>query len=68
VSLTEIKRAIDQLRPEERTALTAFLVQQDNAAWDQQIETDAATGKLDRLFEEADQEREDQGLQDWPTR
>lgn len=65
MSLTEIKEAIGKLRPEERTALTAFLVQQDNAAWDQQIDRDAASGKLDRLFEEADEEA---GLRDWPAR
>ncbi|MBA2435882.1 MAG: hypothetical protein M3480_00225 [Verrucomicrobiota bacterium] len=68
MSLAEIKQAIGQLRPEERTALTAFLVQQDNAAWDQQIQEDAAAGRLDHLFEEADEERGDQGLRDWPTR
>jgi hypothetical protein len=68
VSLAEIKQAIDRLRPEEQTALTAFLVRRDNAAWDQQIENDAATGKLDVLFDEAEQEGDDQKLRDWPAR
>jgi hypothetical protein len=48
------------------TALTAFLVELDNAAWDKQIEADAASGKLDFLFEEAEKERTRGTLRDWP--
>ncbi len=66
MSLAEIKQAIDQLRPEERTALTAFLVRQDNVAWDRQLENDTATGKLDSLFEEADGALDAGKLRDWP--
>jgi hypothetical protein len=57
MSLAEIKDLAIRLPPEELTALTAFLVERDNAAWDKQIEEDAASGKLDRLFEEAERER-----------
>jgi hypothetical protein len=66
VSLAEIKQAVTKLRPEEVTALTAFLVELDNAAWDKQIEADAASGKLDFLFEEAEKERTRGTLRDWP--
>jgi len=55
-----------QLPLEELTALTAFLVERDNTAWDKQMENDAASGKLDRLFEEAESERESGRLRDWP--
>jgi hypothetical protein len=66
VTLAEIKQAVTKLRPEEVTALTAFLVELDNAAWDKQIEADAASGKLDFLFEEAEKERTRGTLRDWP--
>ena len=66
VSLAEIKQLATQLPPEELTALTTFLVERDNAAWDKQMEKDAASGKLDRLFEEAETERSNGTLRDWP--
>ena len=53
VSLAEIKQLATQLPPEELTALTAFLVKRDQSSWDDQLDKDAASGKLDRLFEEA---------------
>jgi hypothetical protein len=57
VSLAEIKTAVRQLSPKELAELAAFVSKQDNAAWDEQIEQDAASGKLDFLFQEADNER-----------
>ena len=66
MSLAEIKQAVTKLPPEEVTVLTAFLVELDNAAWDKQIEADAASGKLDFLFEEAEKERTRGTLRDWP--
>jgi hypothetical protein len=45
------------LSPKELAELAAFISKQDNAAWDKQIEEDAASGKLDFLFDEAEQER-----------
>lgn len=41
MSLAEIKQAVTELPPQELTALTAFLLRLDNAAWDKQIEADA---------------------------
>lgn len=66
MNLAEIKQAVAELPPQELTALTAFLVQLDNAVWDKQIEADSAAGKLDFLFEEAEKERADGTLRDWP--
>jgi hypothetical protein len=66
MSLAEIKKAATQLPPEELTALTAFLVNRDQSAWDDQMDKDAASGKLDRLFEEAESERTNGTLRDWP--
>ena len=46
--------------------LAAFISEQDNAAWDAQIEHDAAAGKLDFLFQEAERERTAGKLREWP--
>lgn len=66
MSLAEIKSAVRELSPKELAELTAFVLEHDNAAWDEQIEQDAASGKLDFLFQEADNERQAGKLRDWP--
>ena len=66
MSLAEIKRAVRQLSPRELAELAAFISEQDNAAWDAQIEQDAAAEKLDFLSEEAERERAAGKLRDWP--
>jgi hypothetical protein len=66
MSLAEIKSAVRELSPKELAELAAFILKQDNAAWTQQIEKDAAGGKLDFLFDEADRERAAGQLRDWP--
>jgi hypothetical protein len=66
VSLAEIKSAVRQLSPKELAELTVFVAEQDNAVWSQQIEQDAASRKLDFLFQEADDERRAGKLRDWP--
>ena len=66
MSLAEIKEAATRLPPEELTALTTFLVERDNASWDKQMDADAASGKLDFLFEEARAEGARGRLRDWP--
>jgi hypothetical protein len=66
MSLAEIKSAVRKLSPKELAELTAFIAEQDNAVWRKQIEQDAASGKLDFLFQEADDERQTGKLRDWP--
>ena len=66
MSFSEIEQAVRQLPPHELTALTTLVVKLDNDAWDKQIENDAASGKLDCLFEEAGEERAKDTLRDWP--
>jgi len=68
MSLTEIKDAVRDLPPKELAELVAFIAEQDNAAWDKQMEADAAAGKHDFLFEEAKRERAASELRDWPDR
>ena len=66
-SLAEIKSAVRELSPKELAELTAFISEQDNAVWREQMEQDAASGKLDFLFQEADEERRAGKLRDWPA-
>ncbi len=68
MSLSEIKSAVRELSPKELAELAAFISKQDNAAWDKQMDGDAASGKLDFLFEEAERERASGQLRDWPEK
>jgi hypothetical protein len=68
MSLAEIKSAVRELSPNELAELAAFILKQDNAGWTRQIENDAADGKLDFLFDEADRERAAGQLRDWPEK
>ncbi|HKR66427.1 MAG TPA: hypothetical protein VJZ00_22060 [Thermoanaerobaculia bacterium] len=49
-----LEEEIKQLSPAEFAQLRDWLLEQDWMQWDQQIEEDAANGKLDRLFDEAE--------------
>lgn len=48
-----IERAIEQLPPEELAKFRRWFLEFDAAAWDAQIEADAAAEKFDALAEEA---------------
>ncbi|MGH8467912.1 MAG: hypothetical protein ACREVY_02615 [Gammaproteobacteria bacterium] len=48
-----IERAIEQLPSNELAKLRRWFLEFDAAAWDAQIEADAAAGKFDALAEEA---------------
>jgi hypothetical protein len=52
----EIEEAIQQLSPEDRAALRAWLAELDAAEWDRQLEADVAAGRLDWLADEARQD------------
>ncbi len=66
MSLSEIKSAVSELSPKELAELASFIMRQDQAAWDTQMKEDAASGRLDFLFEEANSERARGQLHDWP--
>lgn len=65
-TVEEIERAIEQLPPQDVTKLTAWLLKRDNEEWDRQRNKDAAAGRLNFLFEEAEAERKAGELRDWP--
>lgn len=48
-----IEKAIEALPPEELAEFRRWFAEFDAAAWDAQVEQDAAAGKLDRLAAEA---------------
>jgi len=55
VSLPEIKTAIEQLSFEERTELAAWLHGWNDDGWDEQMKRDIASGKLDDVLREVEQ-------------
>lgn len=52
-TIQEIERAVIGLSPAERAEFRAWFLEFDAAAWDREIEQDAASGRLDALAEEA---------------
>ncbi|MCE2969682.1 MAG: hypothetical protein LW847_05570 [Burkholderiales bacterium] len=48
-----IEKAVARLAPDELAQFRRWFAQFDAAAWDAQIEADAAAGRLDALAEEA---------------
>ncbi|MEN6406641.1 MAG: hypothetical protein ABFC77_09230 [Thermoguttaceae bacterium] len=56
MSVAEIESAIAQLPVEDFAKLMAWLEEYHGRVWDQQIEGDLASGRLDALMAEADEE------------
>jgi len=53
VKVKRIEEKIEKLSPAEFAELRDWLLEKDWERWDRQIEQDAATGRLDELFEKA---------------
>lgn len=51
--LEVLEEQIKNLSPEELAALRQWFLERDAEEWDRQIERDAASGKLDKLFEKS---------------
>jgi hypothetical protein len=62
----EIEAAIRELPPDEYRRLAHWFRELDQTRWDEQMDRDSAVGKLDFLFDEADQERAQGTIRDWP--
>lgn len=52
-SVETLEAAVSQLPPHDLAEFRRWFTEFDAAAWDKQIETDAAAGKLDALAAEA---------------
>jgi hypothetical protein len=48
-----IEKAVARLAPDELAEFRRWFAEFDAAAWDAQIESDAVSGRLDRLADEA---------------
>lgn len=53
VSIKSIEQAVEALPPSDLAEFRRWFAEFDAAAWDKQIEQDAAAGKLDALAAEA---------------
>jgi hypothetical protein len=62
----EIKDAIDRLGPEEFQRIARWVHEREQQRWDEQLDRDSNSGKLDFLFGEADDESKEELLRDWP--
>ena len=51
--LEELEKRIRNLAPDELAKFRAWFVEFDHVLWDRQIESDAKSGRLDRLANEA---------------
>lgn len=62
----EIEAAIHDLPPDEYRRLSEWFREFEQQRWDAQMDEDSSTGKLNFLFEEADDEAVQQSLREWP--
>jgi hypothetical protein len=56
VNLAEIKAAIEQLSFEQRAELAAWLHGWEEDDWDEQMKRDVASGKLDVVLQEVEED------------
>ena len=55
-TVEEIESAITQLPPEEYSRVRDWFINRDNSLWDKQIEEDSASGRLDHIVQELEQD------------
>ena len=65
--IEEIEAAIDGLPPEEYRRIVQWFRAREQARWDEQMDADSSSGKLNFLFDEADSESAEGLLRDWPS-
>jgi hypothetical protein len=66
-TVEEIEQAAERLAPSDFDRLAAWVSTRYHELWKRQMDNDAATGKLDFLFNEAGAERVAGSLHDWPS-
>jgi len=57
-SIEQIEQAVALLPLDEYRQFRNWFIERDWAAWDQQIEADSISGKLDFLMREAEEEKQ----------
>ena len=66
MSIKQIKKAIEQLSFEERAQLAAWMHGWKDDEWDEQMRRDVATGKLDDVLREVEDDIKAGRLRDMP--
>jgi hypothetical protein len=66
-TVEEIEQAVQRLTLADFSRLASWISARYHDLWTEQMERDAASGKLDFLFSEADTERQGGELHDWPS-
>ena len=64
----EITAAIERLSPTEFRRIAKWLHEREQQRWDEQLDSDSASGKLDFLFSEAEKESQENPLREWPPK
>ena len=62
----QIEAAIDGLSPEEYRRFVNWFREREQSRWDEQLDQDSQGGKLDFLFDEAEDEAAKGLLREWP--
>jgi hypothetical protein len=63
----EIETAITGLAPDDYRLFVDWFRSREQRRWDEQMDQDSVTGKLDFLFREAESESEQGSVRDWPS-
>ncbi len=63
----QIEAAITSLPPNEYRRLVDWFRAREQGRWDDQMDRDSATGRLDELFREAEGEAVQGLVRDWPS-
>ena len=53
MSVKELEKAVSELQPADFKEFRRWVADYDMELWDKQIESDSASGRLDRLLEQA---------------
>jgi hypothetical protein len=63
----EIEAAIEGLPPDEYRRIVQWFRVREQRRWDERLDADSSTGKLDFLFDEAESESAEGLLREWPS-
>jgi hypothetical protein len=63
----EIEAAIEDLPPEEFRRIVEWLHEREQRRWDEKMDSDSCEGKLDFLFDEAEDELAKGLIHEWPS-
>lgn len=64
----EIEAAIANLAPDDYRRLAEWFREREQTRWDEQLDQDSASGRLDFLFREAEREAAQAPIHDWPPK